>query len=91
MKTKRIFTSLRGDAHAYTRSDAPWSIDVAEEVYAGLSKQSRGRWRLFHYISSGGMKVFGRTLAQDERSRRQTRFLVFSGIVFALWFLMRMI
>ena len=38
-----------------------------------------------HYLSGGGMKMFGRTVLQEERSRRQTRFLVFASVLAVLW------
>ena len=76
-----MHTNLKCDAHAYTRSPEPWRIDAGEEVYGSISPEGRRGWKLFHYISGGGMRTFRRTLEDDERSRRQTRFLVFSAAV----------
>lgn len=42
-------------------------------------------WRLFHYISGGGIKAFDRTLSQDVRNRRQSRFLAVAAVLFAIW------
>ena len=36
-------------------------------------------------ISGGGMRVFGRTVEQEEADARQNRFLWAMGAVFALW------
>ena len=58
---------------------------------AASGTTSSGRsygWRLFHYISGGGMRTFGRTLRQEVRSRRQTRFLIVSALLAAGWLLL---
>lgn len=83
--TKLLHTNLKCDAHAYMRSPEPWRIDAGEEVYGAISRENRRGWRLFHYISGGGMRTFRRTLEEDGRSRRQTRFLVFAAAVFVAW------
>ena len=41
--------------------------------------------KLFHYISGGGMRTFGRTVQQEELNARQNRFLVAAGVAAALW------
>ena len=74
----RISTEIVGDAHAYTRSDVPWSISTA--------KSARGK--LIDYISGGGMRTFGRTVRQDEVRRRQLRFLAVAAVLAAVWFLL---
>ena len=83
--TRVLHTNLKCDEHAYTRSPEPWRIDAGEEVYASISRKSRRGWKLFHYISGGGMRVFGRTVEQEEADARQNRFLWAMGAVFALW------
>ena len=72
----RVSTEIVGDAHAYTRSDVPWSISTA--------KSARGR--LIDYISGGGMRTFGRTVRQEEVRRKQLRFLAVAAVLAAIWF-----
>ena len=72
----RVSTEIVGDAHAYTRSDVPWSIPPA--------KSARGR--LIDYISGGGMRTFGRTVRQEEVRRKQVRFLAVAAALAAVWF-----
>ena len=74
----RVSTEIVGDAHAYTRSDVPWSISTA--------KTSRGR--LIDYISGGGMRTFGRTVRQEEVRRKQQRFLAVVAALAVVWFLL---
>ena len=74
----RVSTEIVGDAHAYTRSDVPWSISTA--------KTSRSR--LIDYISGGGMRTFGRTVRQEEVRRKQLRFLALAAVLAAVWFLL---
>jgi hypothetical protein len=42
-------------------------------------------WKLFHYLSGGGMKAFGRTLAQEEADWKRTRFLVGAAVFAVAW------
>ena len=74
----RVSTEIVGDAHAYTRSDVPWSISTA--------KSARGK--LIDYISGGGMRTFGRTVRQEEVRRKQLRFLAVAAALAAVWFLL---
>ena len=74
----RVSTEIVGDAHAYTRSDVPWSISTA--------KSARGK--LIDYISGGGMRTFGRTVRQEEVRRKQLRFLALAAVLAAVWFLL---
>ena len=74
----RVSTEIVEDAHAYTRSDVPWSISTAKTP----------RSRLINYISGGGMKTFGRTVRQEEVRRKQLRFLAVSAVFAAVWFLL---
>ena len=72
----RVSTEIVGDAHAYTRSDVPWSISTAKSA----------RSRLIDYISGGGMRTFGRTVRQEEVRRKQLRFLAVAAVLAAVWF-----
>ena len=74
----RVSTEIVGDAHAYTRSDVPWSISTAKTP----------RSRLINYISGGGMRTFGRTVRQEEVRRKQLRFLAGAAVFAAVWFLL---
>ena len=74
----RVPTEIVGAAHAYTRSEVPWSIPV----------EKSGRSRLIDFISGGGMRTFGRTVRQEEVRRRQLRFLAASAVVISIWFLL---
>ena len=81
-----VHITVLGDAHSYTRSRAPWRIDAGADSEA--AKAARGKkfgWRLFHYISGGGMKSFGRTIEQEEADMRRGRFLWASAALGAAW------
>ena len=80
-----IHTSMVCDAHAYTRSKVPWSLDTYRDAHGETSKGERFGWRLFHYIAGGGMRTFGRTVQQEELDRRQNRFLVLVIGVVVAW------
>ncbi len=73
----RLTTSIVQAAHAYTRSHVPWKLDTSD--------QKKPSFKLFHYISGGGMKSFGRTIQQEEVSVRQTKFLIVSAVCGVLW------
>lgn len=82
-----IRTSLVEDAHSYTRSSMPWRLEV-EVDRAAQARTAKGKvfgWKLFHYISGGGMKTFGRSVRQEEADARRNRFLAAAGVVGALW------
>lgn len=70
-----VRTSLVRDAHAYTRSKSPWILTERKSRYG----------KLIHYLSGGGMGTFGRTVRQEEVSRRQSLWLVFCCTMLALW------
>ena len=74
----RVSTEIVEDAHAYTRSDVPWSISTAKTP----------RSRLINYISGGGMRTFGRTVRQEEVRRKQLRFLTVAAVFAVIWFLL---
>ena len=74
----KVHTEIVGDAHAYTRSDVPWAISTART----------DQDRLVNYISGGGMRIFGRTVHQEEVKRRQVRFLIVAGVLAAAWLIL---
>ncbi len=71
-----IHTSTVASAHEYTRSSTPWLIDESRDAFVG---------RLFHYLSGGGMRALGRSVAQEETDRKRNRFLIASGVFAAVW------
>ena len=86
----RIATEMVRDAHAYTRSKTPWLLDAFQDgVPDEGAKEGRGaRWRLFRDLSGGGMKTFGRTIAQEEAEARRTRVLAAAGVFAGVWLLL---
>ena len=72
---RRLPTSMKGDAHSYTRSSSPWIIPGPVSAYG----------RLVHYISGGGMQAFGRTVRQEEVRIRHLRFWIVAAALAALW------
>jgi len=83
----RIHTSTVESAHAYTRADVPWEVGENRLAHGETTKGRKFGWRLFHYISSGGMRMFGRTVRQQEASRRQRRFVIFQIVFWTVWIL----
>ena len=75
---ERVHTEIIGDAHAYTRSDVPWAMSTSRTAQD----------RLANYISGGGMRMFGRTVRQEEVKRRQLRFLTVAFVLAVLWLLL---
>ena len=78
-------TSLVKRDHAWTGADVPWRLDMEGAPSAGASEAERARWRLFHYLSGGGMRALGRSVAQEETDRKRNRFLIASGVFAAVW------
>jgi len=70
-----LHTSVRGDAHAYTRSKSPWILSEHASAYG----------KLIHYLSGGGMKAFGRTIRQEEIRRRHVGFWIVVAAFASLW------
>ena len=75
MKSRRLPTTLVDDAHAYTRSSTPWILSEHPSAYG----------KLIHYLSGGGMRVFGRTVRQEEVRRRHLAFGAVAAVLAALW------
>lgn len=68
-----VRTSMVKRRHVYTSVDLPWDMDDSTDS------------RFLRYLRGGGLKTFGTTSSKELRSHRQTRFLVFAGVVFAAW------
>jgi hypothetical protein len=70
-----------------------WRLDVNDDASerARLFRKprrpgvERGRLKLFHYISAGGLRQLRRTAADDLAESRQHSFLVFLGVLLAVW------
>ena len=82
----KMLPEIVGDKHAYTRSKAPWRLDAYREAKGATSGGMKFGWRLFHYLSGWGLKIFGRTIRQEEADMKRTRFLVAFGIGALVWF-----
>ena len=67
------------------RSKAPWRHDVYKGARAETTHGVKFGWKLFHYLAGGGIKIFGRTLAQEEADWKRTRFLIGVTIFFLMW------
>lgn len=63
------------EKHSYTKSKSPWIISRSSSIYG----------RLIHYISGGGMRIFGRTVQQEEVRRHQVRFYIYAAALTLLW------
>lgn len=82
---RNIHTETVKSAHAYTRSPTPWRLDSYRGASGVTSDGKKYGWKLFHYLSGGGMRAFGRSVEQEEMSWRQTRFLRVCGILAIIW------
>ncbi len=81
----RITPEMLRASHAYTKSKAPWRIDTCKDDADGQYRGGRFGKRLFHYLSGGGMRIFGRTVRQEEAEIKRTRFLFFAAALGAAW------
>ena len=86
--TSSVFVeSATGHAPVY------WRLDVREDTRGKkhfFSKRrrpslERGRPKLFHYISAGGMRQLRRTSVDDIIEGRRRSFLIFLSLAFAVW------
>jgi hypothetical protein len=77
-------TSLVKRRHAYTGVDIPWQIDV-ERPLLDTPGACRSKRRLFHYLSGGGLRAFGRPSGHALMAYRQTRFLWAAAVLGVLW------
>ena len=80
-----VRTSLVKRDHAWTGADVPWRIDTDDTPDPNASEAERIRWRLFHYLSGGGLAACGSSSARALVYRRQGRFLAFAGVLAVLW------
>ncbi len=81
----RLPTSTVRTEHEYTRSSIPWQLDAYEDEPDGKTTGRQFGRRLFHYISGGGLRGYGRTVEHEEANQRRTRFLIASGIIGVAW------
>jgi len=88
--TSSVFVGCGGG-----HSSVAWRLDVRDDLRggAGLFGKGgrpcfeRGRTRLFHYISAGGMRQLRHTSADESIEESRHSFLVFLGLMFAVWML----
>lgn len=83
-----IHTNIVGSIHSYTRSHVPWTLDENRDACGETASGLKFGWRLFHYISGGGMRAFGRSVRQEEADIKRNRFLVFAGLFALMWLLL---
>lgn len=82
---KRIPASMVTDADASKRLETPWTV-ASDPPSAGETATGRKfGGRLIRYLCGGGLKTFGRTVEQEERDLRQTRFLAVFAVLVVLW------
>lgn len=82
---ERLHPTLVTAEHPYTSSSEPWLLDEYTSASGRTSTGKTYGWKLFHYISGGGMRTFGRTISQEVRNRRQNRFLVLAALLAVAW------
>lgn len=83
-----VRTKLVTRNHAYTSSKTPWELDVVNDPNGtGQVLGHRSGWRMFHYLSGGGLRAFGRSSMAQIVYRRQGRFLIIFAVLSALWLL----
>jgi len=80
-----IHTSTVQSVHAYTRSDVPWEVEANRAAHGETSTGRKFGWRLYHYIASGGMRTFGRTVHQMESARRRHGLAMWLAAFWTLW------
>lgn len=80
-----VRTSLVTKDHAWTGADVPWDLDTDAVPAPVASEAERVRWRLFHYLSGGGLSACGSSSARALVMRRQGRFLAVAGVLAVLW------
>jgi hypothetical protein len=99
MRVKAAKTVLRAGAaglfvgRGEGRTAVGWRLDVREEASGGgrasrkrrRPEMGRGRPKLFHYISAGGLRQLRRTTADDIAECRRRSFLVFLGVLAMIW------
>lgn len=78
-------TSLVKRNHAWTGVDVPWYIDVEGAPGVLDSVDAKKNWRLFHYLSGGGLSAFGTSSERILVERRQARFLRIACVLAVLW------
>ena len=66
------------DAHGYTRSRMPWKLEEKDENATDAQK-------LYHYLSGGGARAFGRSVQQEEANQKRNRFLAWASILITIW------
>lgn len=83
----RVTPTLVTPRHAYTAARVPWQTDPDRSVTVTTANGHRFGWRLFRYLSGGGMSALGRSSSQELQARRRAVFLIVAGILFACWIL----
>ncbi len=93
---KRVLTPGTSSVFVGSRTgyaSAAWRLDVREDAGGKthfFRKRrrpgvDRGKYKLFHYISAGGLRQLRRTSADDIVEDRRRSFLFFLCVAFAVW------
>jgi hypothetical protein len=77
--------SLVKRKHAYTSSKEPWEMTTNTSAYAQAAGGNEGRWKLFHYLSGGGLAEFAYVNGRSTAIRKQNRFLTVLAIIAVAW------
>ncbi|MBQ4385355.1 MAG: hypothetical protein II823_05480 [Kiritimatiellae bacterium] len=83
-----VHTTILDSIHSYTRSHTPWVLDENRLAKGQTSTGCKFGWRLFHYISGGGMQAFGRSVRQEEIDLKRNRFLIGAGVFAFVWLML---
>ncbi len=82
-------TLLVRDAHAWTRSSAPWRTQdgerAAERAGGTTPTGVKFGWKLVYYLSGSVVGGYAWSVREEETSIAQTRFLAFAGAAAACW------
>ena len=87
MNFKKIKPQPIADAHAYTQSKSSWLLDRTVDASSRTKRGDDRGWRLFHYLSGGGIREFGRSVQQEEADLNRGSFLWKAAILGLIWFI----
>jgi hypothetical protein len=77
--------SLVKKSHAYTSSKEPWEMATNTSVSVRAPDGRVLGWKLFHYLSGGGIAEFAYISGRSAAIRKQVRFLTVMAVVAIAW------
>lgn len=77
--------SLVKKKHAYTSVKEPWEMTTNTSVSVRTPDGRELGWKLFHYLSGGGLAEFAYVSGRSAAIRKQIRFLTVAAIVGIVW------